>query len=117
VRGYVLGALFFVAAIVLFVWQNNSQVTINYLIWTSPKISIALVALVAAVVGALITFFVDGIRYFKVVRKLREVLADNKKLNKQLRQFQDDNAQRKPDNGRVKVNTEDGVKKQDNITV
>lgn len=87
-RGYVLGALFFAVGIAIFVFQNNSQVAIKFITWTSPEISIALVVLAAACAGALVTFCLDSIRYFKVVRKTREVLADNKKLNKQLQQLQ-----------------------------
>lgn len=87
-RGYVLGALFFAVGIAIFVFQNDSQVAIKFITWTSPKISIALVVLAAACAGALVTFFLDSIRYFKAVRKFREVLADNKKLNKQLQQLQ-----------------------------
>lgn len=91
-RGYVLGALFFAIAIALFVFQNDSQVAIKFLSWTTPEISIALVVLVAACAGALVTFFIDGIRYFKVVRKLREVMADNTKTNRQLKKLQDERA-------------------------
>jgi uncharacterized integral membrane protein len=106
-RGYILGALFFAVAMALFVFQNDSQVAIKFLTWTSPKISIALVVLAAACTGALITFFIDGMRYFKVVRKLREVLADNNKLNKQLKQLQDDRASQKADRSGVSHGTEE----------
>ncbi|HEX3011428.1 MAG TPA: LapA family protein [Syntrophomonadaceae bacterium] len=94
-RGYVLGAIFFAVALAIFVFQNDSQAAIKFLGWTSPKVSIALVTLVAACSGALVTFFVDGMRYFKVARKLKETLTENARLNSQLKKLQDDRNSKK----------------------
>jgi len=83
--GYLLGALLFMAAIVVFVFQNmNELVVVTFITWHSAKISVALVALIAAVGGALITFLVDSIRALKTGKKLRELTQRNKKLEKEV---------------------------------
>lgn len=94
-RGYVIGTLLVAVAIAIFVFQNNTQVAIQFLTWTSPKISLALVALIAACGGALITFFLDGMRYIKTAKKFREVTAENKKLNRELNQYRREQEARK----------------------
>lgn len=81
---YLLGALVFMVAIVVFVMQNNTPVAVHFIIWHSAKTSLALVALIAAVGGALITFLVDSFRAFKTGRKLRELMNHNRKLEKEV---------------------------------
>lgn len=81
---YLLGALLFLAAIVVFVLQNDTPVAVQFLTWQSSKISLALVALIAAMGGALITFLVDSFRAFKTGKKLRELMNRNKKLEKEI---------------------------------
>lgn len=81
---YLLGALISMAAIVVFVLQNNTPVEVHFISWHSAKISLALVALIATLGGALITFMIDSIRAFKTGRKLRELINQNKKMEKEI---------------------------------
>lgn len=81
---YLLGALVFMAAIVVFVMQNNTPVAVHFINWQSAKISLALVALIAALGGALVTFLIDSFRAFKTGRKLRELMNHNRKLEKEV---------------------------------
>ncbi|NLB88988.1 MAG: DUF1049 domain-containing protein [Syntrophomonadaceae bacterium] len=87
-QGYLIGALFFILAIAVFVYQNTDQVVVYFLTWTSPKISIALVVLISACTGALITFFIDSVRQFKIARKIKELTDQNKKLQKKLQKYE-----------------------------
>jgi uncharacterized integral membrane protein len=87
-RGYGIGALLLAAATAVFVFQNDSQVIVKFAAWTSPKVSLALVMLAAAASGALIAFFINSARYYKIVRKVRELTAENNKLNRQLRKVE-----------------------------
>lgn len=53
---YLIGALIFAAGIAVFVMQNTVLVSVRFLNWISPEVSIAVVALVAALVGAFLAF-------------------------------------------------------------
>jgi uncharacterized integral membrane protein len=81
---YLLGALVFMSAIVIFVLQNNAPVAVHFINWHTSEVSLALVALIAALGGALITFLVDSFRAFKTGRKLRELINHNKKLEREV---------------------------------
>ena len=82
--GYLLGALVFMIAIVIFVMQNNAPVAVHFISWHTSEISLALVALIAALGGALITFLIDSFRAFKTGRTLRELINHNKKLEREV---------------------------------
>lgn len=81
---YLLGALLFLAALAVFVFQNTSMVTVHFLNWISPDVSLAVVALIAACAGALVTFMVDSIRLFKIGKTTKELTSMNKKLQKEI---------------------------------
>lgn len=85
-QGYLLGALFFTIMMAVFVLQNDELVRVKYLAWQTPEISIALVALVAALSGALVTFLFDSFRHLKVLRQLQEQKTVSKKLEHKLNQ-------------------------------
>jgi uncharacterized integral membrane protein len=82
---YLIVALLFFSAIAVFVFQNPSQVTVHFLSWVSPDVSLAVVALISACVGAIITFLVDSFRMFKVGRNLKELQSANRKLQAELK--------------------------------
>ncbi|MEN6462267.1 MAG: LapA family protein [Syntrophomonas sp.] len=84
---YLLAALLFMVTITIFVFQNTALVTIKFLGWVSPDVSLALVIIVAACVGAIITFMLDSFRYFKAAKKSSEILKQNKKLADEIEQF------------------------------
>lgn len=81
---FLLGALIFMVGIVIFVMQNNTPVAIHFLTWETAEISLALVALIAAMGGAIITFLIDSFRAFKTGRKLNELINNNKKLEREV---------------------------------
>jgi uncharacterized integral membrane protein len=81
---YLLGALIFAVGIAVFVSQNPALVTVHFINWVSPQVSLAVVALVAALAGALIAFLLDSIRYFKVAKQVKELMNTNRRLEKEL---------------------------------
>jgi len=78
-QSYLIGALLFIVAMVIFVLQNPQPVTITFITWVSPEISLALVILLAACAGAVITFLVDSFRHLRNMQKLRDQRARKKK--------------------------------------
>lgn len=83
-QAFLLGALFFLLAIAIFVFQNTAQVAVSFLKWSSPEISLAVVVLVAACTGALITFLIDMFRQFKIAMRINELNEQNRKLQKKI---------------------------------
>ena len=81
---FLVGALVFMVCIVIFVMQNNTPVAIHFISWHSSQTSLALVALIAALGGAIITFLIDSFRAFKTGRKLRDLMNNNKKLEREV---------------------------------
>lgn len=94
---YLLAALLFVVMIAIFVFQNTALVTIKFLAWATPDVSLALVIILAACVGAIITFMLDSFRYFKAAKKSSEILKQNKKLASEIEQLKKTNADKKTD--------------------
>ncbi|HNX91973.1 MAG TPA: LapA family protein [Syntrophomonas sp.] len=89
---YLIGALAFMVGIVIFILQNNTPVTIQFINWHTAEISLALVALIAALGGAVITFLIDSFRAFKTGRKLNELTNNNKKLEREITSLKAKNA-------------------------
>jgi uncharacterized integral membrane protein len=81
---YLIGVLIFAAGIAVFVFQNTTLVTVQFINWVSPEVSLALVALAAALLGAIIAFLLDSIRYFKVAKQVKELMNTNRRLEKEL---------------------------------
>lgn len=90
-QGYLIGALVFILAVAIFVFQNTAEVTVYFLNWTSPKVSLAVVVLIAALSGAVITFLIDSFRQFKIARKIKDLTHENRKLNKQIKSLTGEN--------------------------
>jgi uncharacterized integral membrane protein len=81
---YMFFAIVFLIAIVLLVFQNTMLVTVHFLNWVSPEISLALVILVTVGAGALLTFLLDSIRYFKIAKRIKELTDTNNELQQEL---------------------------------
>ncbi len=81
---YLLGALIFVIAIVVFVMQNTASVIVHFITWTTPPISLGILVLIAACAGALVTLLVNTYRAFKTGQKMKELLKENRKYQKEL---------------------------------
>jgi uncharacterized integral membrane protein len=85
---YLVGAVIFLALMVAFIFQNPAPVELNFLTFSTPEISLALVVLIAALGGALITFLLDSVRYFKIARTIKELRNNNGALQKQIKELQ-----------------------------
>lgn len=81
---YMVVAFLFLLGIGVFVFQNTAMVAVHFLTWVTPEISLALVILAAACGGALITFLLDSVRYFKIAKKIKELGTLNKKLQDEI---------------------------------
>jgi uncharacterized integral membrane protein len=84
VQGYVVVALAFLAGLIVFVMQNTATVSIKFIGWHSSPVSLALVVLIAACVGALVTFLADSIRHLGTMKKLQEQTVKARKAEAQL---------------------------------
>jgi len=89
---YLIGVFLFVIALVVFIYQNTSMVTVQFLNWVSPGVPLAVVALIAAGVGAIVTLLVASIRYIKFAKRIKELTDINKKLHKEIKSLQSDKA-------------------------
>ncbi len=87
-QAYLIGALFFLLAIAVFVFQNTEQVIVHFITWTSPEVSLAVVVLISACTGALITFLLDSFRQFKIARRIKELSDQNVKLQKKINRLE-----------------------------
>lgn len=87
-QGYVIGILLFGVAIAIFILQNTAVVAVKFITWQSPKVSIAVVALMAMLVGAVLTYLVNGARYLKMGKTVRDLQTKNSKLERQLQKLQ-----------------------------
>lgn len=104
-QGYLIGALVFILGVAIFVFQNTAEVTVHFLSWTSPRVSLAVVVLIAALSGAVITFLIDSFRQFKIARKIKELTQENRKLQKQIKSLSGgDNDKEKQAKGKASEN-------------
>ncbi|MGE5454181.1 MAG: lipopolysaccharide assembly protein LapA domain-containing protein [Methylocystaceae bacterium] len=86
-QGYLIGIIIFGVAIGIFVLQNTAVVAVKFITWQSPRVSIAVVALLALLVGAVLTYLVNGARYLKMGKNVRDLQTKNRKLEKQLQKL------------------------------
>jgi uncharacterized integral membrane protein len=84
---YLLAALLFVITIIIFIFQNTALVTIKFLGWVSPHVSLALVIILAAFGGAIIAFMLDSVRYLRAAKKSSEILKQNKNMAIEIEQL------------------------------
>ncbi|MGI6550250.1 MAG: LapA family protein [Syntrophomonadales bacterium] len=88
-QSYLIGALIFLIAMVVFIFQNQQPVTVTFITWVSPEVSLALVVLLAACSGALITFLVESFRRLKKMKQLREKKIKSRNRQKESMQTKD----------------------------
>jgi uncharacterized integral membrane protein len=84
---YLLGALLFCVALAVFVFQNTAMVTVHFLNWASPDVSLAVVLLIAVCAGALVALLADSFRYFKLAKRIQELTGMNQKLQKEVQEM------------------------------
>ena len=75
---YLIGALIFLTTMLVFVFQNQQPVTVRFITWVSPQVSLALVVLLAACFGALIAFLVESCRNLKKMQLFRQKSSGGK---------------------------------------
>ncbi|MDD2621051.1 MAG: LapA family protein [Syntrophomonadaceae bacterium] len=81
---YIFTAILFLLGIGVFIFQNTAVVAVRFLTWVTPEVSLALVILAAACGGALITFLLDSVRYFKIAKKIKDLGNLNKRLQDEI---------------------------------
>lgn len=86
-NAYLLGALAFIIAMVVLILQNGTPVSVQFLGWKSSQISLALVVIVSACIGAIITFLLDSFRAFKNGQKLRKLTKANQKYEQEIQEL------------------------------
>jgi len=84
VSAYLFGAVVFIITIVVFILQNDTQVSIQFINWKSSQISLAVVVLISACIGALITFLLSGYRAFKTGQKIKKLINANQKYEREI---------------------------------
>jgi len=83
-KAYLLSALAFMAVIVIFITQNDTQVSVQFINWKTSEISLAVVVLISVCAGALITFLLDSYRAFKTGQKMRKLIKSNQKYEEEI---------------------------------
>jgi len=83
-NAYLLGALAFIAAMLAFIVQNDTQVSVQFLRWKSSEISLAVVVIISACGGALIIFLLDSYRAFKTGQKMRKLIKANQNYQEEI---------------------------------
>ncbi len=83
-NAYLLAALAFVAAMLVFIFQNDTQVSVRFISWQTADLSLAIVVIAAACAGALITFLLNSYRVFKTGQRMRKLVKENQKYEQEL---------------------------------
>lgn len=86
-KAYLFGALLFMIGIVILIIQNDTLVAVRFLTWQSTQISLAVVVIVSACAGALITFLLEGFRAFKNSQQLRRLTKANRNYELEIQQL------------------------------
>lgn len=86
---FLLLALAFLAAIILFIFQNPAPVVVQFLYWQSAEISISLLILVSVCAGALLCFIIDSLRAFSLNRNIRVLEKENQRLHQEIKRYQE----------------------------
>jgi len=86
---FLLLALLFLAAIIVFIFQNPAPVVVQFLYWQSAEISISLLILVSVCAGALLCFIVDSLRAFSLNRNIRLLEKENQRLQQEIKRYQE----------------------------
>lgn len=84
-NAYLLAALAFVAAMLVFIFQNDAQVSVRFISWQTADLSLAIVVIAAACAGALITFLLDSYRAFKTGQRMRKLVKENQKYEQEIK--------------------------------
>ncbi|GAW92700.1 LapA family protein [Calderihabitans maritimus] len=81
---YLVGVFIFALVVAVFAVQNAQTVSIRFLTWEFKDISLVLIILGSAALGAVMMAFISTIKQIKNFRKLKEMQRENKRLQEQL---------------------------------
>jgi uncharacterized integral membrane protein len=84
---FLISALLFSIFVAVFAVQNAVQVTVNLLFWNF-QISLVLVILSAAILGAFAMFFMALFRQFNLARKIKDYETRIKQLEGKVQEFE-----------------------------
>lgn len=87
VNAYLLAALAFIAAMLVFILQNDAQVSVRFLNWKTADLSLAVVVIASACAGALATFLLDSYRAFKTGQRMRKLVKENQKYEQEIKEL------------------------------
>jgi len=90
-QAYLVGALLFAVLVSVFAIQNIRPVEIHFLIWELREISLVLVILGSAFIGAVVVFFLGAFRQFSNQRVIKELTKKNKALEMEIENYRPDN--------------------------
>lgn len=84
-NAYLLAALVFIITMLVFIFQNDTLVSVQFLAWKTTDISLAIVVIVAVCVGALIAFLLNTYRAFKTGQKMRKLIKENQRYEQEIK--------------------------------
>ncbi|MFZ5943324.1 MAG: LapA family protein [Bacillota bacterium] len=102
---YLVSALVFALIVAVFAVQNTMMVTISFLLWEF-SISLVLVILGAAAIGALCVFLVGAFKNINSWRKQRDLEGKNKLLTEKVSELEKRLNELKPQEEVIEDNTE-----------
>ena len=92
VQIYLVIALIFALLVAVFAVQNTRTVDINFIVWQLKDISLVLVILGSAAIGAVVVFLLGAFKQIKMFRKGKELEREVTALNKEIAELKSDNS-------------------------
>ena len=87
-QAYLVGALLFAVLVAIFAIQNVRPVDIRFLTWQIQEISLVLVILGSASIGAVVVFFLGTVKQIYNHRQIKELRRKNVDLEKTIQELQ-----------------------------
>ena len=84
---YLVGALIFALLVAVFAIQNTNPVDIRFLTFQIKEISLVLVILGSALIGALVVFLLGAVKQIGSYRQIKDLKRDNKKYADEIKQL------------------------------
>ncbi len=87
---YLMGALIFALLVAIFAIQNTNPVDIKFLTFKLQEISLVLVILGSALIGAVVVFFLGAVKQISSYRQIRELKKENENLKDELKNLKEE---------------------------
>lgn len=81
---YLVIALLFAISVAMFAVQNSTPVDISFLFYRFQEISLVVVILTSALVGALVIFFLSLVKQISLTRRISGLEKQNQVLEKEM---------------------------------